>query len=60
MKYILPIAKYGVPIALTSLSTWVINQSNKFIINDIKGFKELGYVGVAYGVTLPLLMTIFQ
>ena len=60
MKYILPIAKYGVPIALTSLSTWVINQSNKFIINDIKGFKELGYVGVAYGVTLPLLMTIFS
>ena len=60
VKYILPIAKYGVPIALTSLSTWVINQSNKFIINDIKGFKELGYVGVAYGVTLPLLMTIFS
>ncbi len=60
MKYILPIAKYGVPIALTSLSTWIINQSNKFIINDIKGFKELGYVGVAYGVTLPLLMTIFS
>ena len=60
MKYILPIAKYGVPIALTSLSTWVINQSNKFIINDIKGFKELGYVGVAYGVSLPVLMAIFS
>ena len=57
---IFPIVKYGIPIAVTSLSTWVINQSNKFIMNSISGFSDVGLVGVAYGLTLPLLMTIFS
>lgn len=57
---LLPIAMYGIPIAATSLSTWIINQSNKFIMNSINGFTEVAYVGVAYSVTLPLLMTIFS
>ena len=57
---LLPMFKYGIPIAATSLSAWVINQSNKFIMNSINGFKEVGLVGVAYGLTLPLLMTIFS
>ncbi len=59
-KVLLPIFLYGIPLAATSLSSWIINQSNKFIMNGISGFKEVGYVGVAYGVTLPLLMTIFS
>lgn len=58
-KFVLPIIKYGIPIAATSLSAWIINQSNKFIMNSIHGFSEVGIVGVAYGLTLPLLMTIF-
>ncbi len=57
---LLPMFKYGIPIAATSLSAWVINQSNKFIMNSISGFKEVGLVGVAYGLTLPLFMTIFS
>jgi len=57
---LLPIAMYGIPIAATSLSTWIINQSNKFIMNNISGFTDVAYVGVAYSVTLPLLMTIFS
>lgn len=57
---LLPIFAYGIPIAATSLSSWIINQSNKFIMNNISGFTDVGYVGVAYGVTLPLLMTIFS
>lgn len=57
---VLPIIKYGIPIAATSLSAWIINQSNKFIMNSIHGFSEVGIVGVAYGLTLPLLMTIFS
>ena len=57
---ILPIILYGVPIAATSLSAWIINQSNKFIMNNISGFTDVAYVGVAYGATLPLLMTIFS
>ena len=60
MKVLLPIFAYGVPIAATSLSAWIINQSNKFIMNNISGFTDVGYVGVAYGVTLPLLLTIFS
>lgn len=59
-KVLLPIFLYGIPLAATSLSTWVINQSNKVIMNSISGFTEVGYVGVAYSVTLPLLMTIFS
>lgn len=59
-KVLLPMFKYGIPIAATSLSAWVINQSNKFIMNSISGFKEVGLVGVAYGLTLPLFMTIFS
>jgi len=57
---LIPMFQYGVPIAATALSTWVINQSNKFIMNSISGFKEVGLVGVAYGLTLPLFMTIFS
>ena len=57
---VLPIMKYGIPIAATSLSAWIINQSNKFIMNSIHGFPEVGIAGVAYGLTLPLLMTIFS
>ena len=59
-KVLLPMFNYGIPIAATSLSAWVINQSNKFIMNSISGFKEVGLVGVAYGLTLPLFMTIFS
>ena len=58
-KFLLPIFKYGIPIAATALSAWVINQSNKFIMNSIKGFSEAGIVGVGYGLTLPMLLTIF-
>ena len=57
--FLIPIFKYGVPIAATALSAWIINQSNKFIMNSIKGFSEAGIVGVGYGLTLPLLLTIF-
>lgn len=57
---VLPIMTYGIPIAATSLSAWIINQSNKFIMNSIHGFSQVGIVGVAYGLTLPLLMTIFS
>ena len=59
-KVLLPMFQYGIPIAATSLSAWVINQSNKFIMNSISGFKEVGLVGVAYGLTLPLFMTVFS
>ncbi len=57
--FLIPIFKYGVPIAATSMSAWIINQSNKFIMNNIKGFSEAGLVGVGYSLTLPLLLTIF-
>lgn len=58
-KFILPIIKYGIPIAATSLSAWIITQSNKFIMNGISGFSKAALVGVGYGLTLPILMTLF-
>ena len=54
-----PVYLYGIPIAATSLTTWIINQSNKLIMNSIHGFSQVGIVGVAYGLTLPILMTMF-
>ena len=50
---------YGVPIAVASLSLWIINQSNKFITSHFYGLKEVGLVGVAYNMTFPVLMTLF-
>ena len=58
-KSVLPIMMYGIPIAATSLSAWIINQSNKVIMNSIHGFSQVGLVGVAYGLTFPIFMTIF-
>ena len=58
-KFILPIIKYGIPIAATSLSAWVITQSNKFIMNSISGFSKAALVGAGYGLTLPILMPLF-
>lgn len=57
---VLPIITYGIPIAATSLSAWIINQSNKFIMNSIHGFSQVGLVGVAYGLTFSLFLTIFS
>ncbi len=54
-----PIILYGFPLAASSLSGWIINQSNKVVMNSIKGFTEVAYVGVAYGATMSILMTIF-
>ena len=54
-----PIILYGFPLAATSLSGWIINQSNKVVMNRIENFKEVAYIGVAYGATMSILMTIF-
>ena len=58
-KFIVPIIKYGIPIAATSLSAWIITQSNKFIMNGISRFSKAALVGVGYGLTVPILMTLF-
>ncbi len=57
---IFPIILYGFPLAASSLSGWIINQSNKVVMNSIKSFTEVAYVGVAYGATMSILMTIFS
>ena len=51
--------KYGLPLALTSISLWLITQSNKFILQHLNGYIEVGYVGVAYSMTFSILMTLF-
>lgn len=58
-KFIAPIIKYGIPISAAALSAWLITQSNKFIMNSISGFSKAALVGVGYGLTLPILMTLF-
>lgn len=51
---------YGIPIAIASISMWSINQSNRFILRHFKGFEDVGLVGVAYGLSFPILMTLFS
>ncbi len=58
-KFIGPIMKYGIPVAATSLSAWIITQSNKFIMNSISGFSKAGLVGAGYGLTMSILMPLF-
>lgn len=54
-----PILLYGIPLAASSLSGWFINHSNKVVMNSIKGFTDVAYIGVGYGATMSILMTIF-
>ena len=53
------LVKYGIPLAITSIGLWGINQSDKFIMMHINGIKEVGLVGVGYNVTFSILMTFF-
>ena len=58
-KFIIPIVKYGIPVAATSLSAWIITQSNKVIMGGISGFTKAAFVGVGYSLTLPIMMPLF-
>lgn len=58
-KTIKSIFAYGIPIAVASISLWIINQSNKFITSHFHGLSDAGFVGVAYNMTFPILMTLF-
>jgi len=51
---------YGLPIAITSLSVWIIEQSNKIITNYYHGLDTTAFVGVAYGLTFPILLTLLS
>ncbi|MDD3236942.1 MAG: oligosaccharide flippase family protein [Candidatus Gastranaerophilales bacterium] len=51
--------RYGVPLSITSISLWAINQSNRFIMMHESGFKDVGLVGVSYNLTFSILMTFF-
>ena len=59
IKMIKSIFIYGIPIAVAAISLWAINQSNKFITTHYHGLEDAGFVGVAYNMTFPLLMTLF-
>ncbi len=59
LKMIKTLFVYGIPISVASISLWVINQSNKFITTHYHGLEHAGFVGVAYNMTFPLLMTLF-
>ena len=58
-KFVIPIVKYGIPVMATSLSAWIITQSNKVIMGGISGFTKAAFVGVGYSLTLPIMMPLF-
>ncbi len=59
-KHLKPIFHYGLPIAVTSLSSWLITQGNKFILQFLDGSSQVGLVGVAYNLTFSILLTLFS
>ena len=59
LSTLISIFKYGIPIAVASISLWFITQSNKLILQHLKGFEDAGIVGVGYSLTFPILMTLF-
>ena len=59
MHILLPLYKYGVPIAVASLSLWIFQQSNKIIMSHHAEMAQLALVGVAYQLSFPLLLTLF-
>ena len=50
---------YGLPIAIASISLWSITQSNKIIVQQLRGFSDAALIGVGYSLTFPILMTLF-
>jgi O-antigen/teichoic acid export membrane protein len=47
--------RYGIPIALSSLSMWLITQSSKLILQHYHGSYYNGIAGVAYNLTFSLI-----
>lgn len=52
--------KYGIPIAASALSMWMITQSNKFILQYFKGSFFNGLTGVGFNLTFSILMPLFS
>ena len=50
---------YGLPLMLASLSNWIMNQSNKFIIQHYEGSFYNGIVGVSYNMTYSIFLTMY-
>lgn len=50
---------YGMPLAVASLSMWIMNQSNKFIMQHYKGSFYNGIIGVSYNMTYSIFLTMF-
>lgn len=59
LSILFPLYKYGVPIAIASLSLWIFQQSNKVVMSHHSDLAQLGLVGVAYQLSFPLLLTLF-
>ena len=51
---------YGMPLAVASLSMWIMNQSNKFIMQHYKGSFYNGIIGVSYNMTYSIFLTMFS
>jgi len=47
--------RYGIPIAFSSLSMWLITQSSKLIVQHYHGSYYNGIAGVAYNLTFSLI-----
>ncbi len=48
--------KYGLPISLASIGMWGITQSNRFVLQHLKGSVYNGFLGVGYNLTFSFLL----
>jgi len=52
--------KYGLPISAASIGMWAITQSNRFVLQHMKGSYFNGFLGVGYNLTFSFLMPLFS
>lgn len=50
--------KYGLPIAMADLGLWIINQSNRFVLQHFKGSSLNGILGVGYNLTFSTILQV--
>lgn len=52
--------KYGIPVAMSSIGMWLLTQSNRFVLQSLKGSEFNGLLGVGYNLTYSIMLPLFS
>jgi len=56
-------AKYGFPLVVVNLATWILNLSDRYILEFFRGSYEIGIYSASYGIaekSIFLIVSLFQ